>query len=297
MDANAKAPRGGAVRIRTAPRPFAVDDLRDQNGVSSSRPSRLSVAWVGAGIVALAVACSSSPPSSLSPTVAPRAPAPAEPVPVARIFPLIEGSRWVYRVRSFVRNHTYRAEVRVLGRERVESIGREGVTVVERFFGTGPGLEEEPEPVLYFFREGFLERVYLTYQAGKAVPIGFGSEETKFLPERMTPGQKWESNTVAFRVGDSFGYNVSHRHEVAFETDSVSVPAGSFDGCLRIDTHSDHGPGAGGEGDELVFWYQDWYAPGVGLVQTRQWGDEARTRERTRIELMEYEIGEERAAG
>ena len=197
----------------------------------------------------------------------------------------------MYRVRSFVRNHTYRAEVRVLGPQRVKSIGREGVTVVERYFGTGPGLEEEPEPVLYFFREGFLERVYMTMQAGEPVPIGFGSEETRFLPETLRPGQSWESNTVAFRVGDSFGYAVDHEHVVSFETDTVRVPAGGFGNTVRIDTHSDHGPGAGGAGEDLVFWYQDWYAPGVGLVLTRQWGDEERTKERTRIELLEYEPG------
>lgn len=237
-------------------------------------------------MVVAAAACSGLP-------APPRATAPVEPVPVARFFPLIEGSRWVYRIRSFVRNHTYRAEVRVLGREHVASVGREGVTVVERFYGTGPGIVEEPEPVLYYFREGFLERVYLTYQAGKPVPIGFGSEETKFLPETLAPGRKWESNTIAFRLGDDFGYSVVHGHEVAFEPETVTVPAGSFDGCVRIDTHSDHGPGAGGQGQDLVFWYQDWYAPGVGLVQTRQWSDEARSRERTRIELVEYEMGTE----
>jgi hypothetical protein len=40
----------------------------------------------------------------------------------------------------------------------------------------------------------------------------------------------------------------------------------------------------------LVFYYSDWYAPGVGLVLTRHWDDAAHERERARIELLSYSI-------
>ena len=43
-------------------------------------------------------------------------------------------------------------------------------------------------------------------------------------------------------------------------------------------------------GEELTFYYSDWYAPGVGLVLTRQWDDAKHERERTRIELMAYSV-------
>ncbi|MGH7858738.1 MAG: hypothetical protein ACREQY_15540, partial [Candidatus Binatia bacterium] len=82
-----------------------------------------------------------------------------------------------------------------------------------------------------------------------------------------------------------------HHHVVAVEPDVVRVPAGEFRDCIRIDTSSSHGPGSGGSGDELLFYYADWYAPGVGLVRTQQWGDREKRRERTRIELLDYAIG------
>ncbi len=78
---------------------------------------------------------------------------------------------------------------------------------------------------------------------------------------------------------------------MAAERETVNVPAGSFGDCIRVDSSSTEGPGSGyGPGEELVFYYSDWYAPGVGLVLTRQWDDPEREHERTRIELLTYSI-------
>jgi hypothetical protein len=210
---------------------------------------------------------------------------------VESYFPLTEHSQWTYRVQDFVKKLTYQTKVRVFGRQYVDSIQREGIGVEERYssFAGGPYLLEEQEPMLYFREKGYLNRVLLTYQAGKVVSAS-GSGDTQFLPDVLTNGATWNSNTQAFRVGD-LGFKVTFRHKVAIERETVTVPAGSFKDCVRVDTDSTEGPNSGYRpGEELVFYYADWYAPGVGLVLTRQWDDPKHDRERTRIELMAYAI-------
>jgi hypothetical protein len=213
-------------------------------------------------------------------------------IPVDSYFPLTDKSQWSYRVQDFVRNLTYQSKVRVYGTQYVDAVRREGISVEERYsnFGLGgPFVLEEQEPMVYFRENGYLNRVLLTYQAGKVVAAS-GSADRQYLPEVLTDGASWDSNTEAFRIGD-LGFKVSFRHAVAVERETVKVPAGTFDDCIRVDTASTEGPDSGYHpGEELVFYYSDWYAPGVGLVLTRQWDDAAHERERSRIELLSYSI-------
>ena len=229
--------------------------------------------------------------ASCTPTVR-KPPAESLRIPVESYFPLTDKSQWNYRVQDLVRNLTYQTKVRVYGRQYVDAVRREGITVEERYsnFGLGgPFVLEEQEPIVYFRENGYLNRVLLTYQAGKIVAAS-GSADRQYLPEVLTDGASWDSNTEAFHVGD-LGFKVSFRHAVAVERETVKVPAGSFADCIRVDTSSTEGPDSGYRpGEELVFYYSDWYAPGVGLVLTRQWDDMARERERTRIELLSYSI-------
>jgi hypothetical protein len=184
-------------------------------------------------------------------------------------------------------------KVQVHGPKYYEALGGEGIEVTERYSSEGgPFYVEESEPIIYFRNEGFLHRMFMTLQAGKLVQAS-GSGDTRYLPVVLDDGAKWESATQAFRVGggmSGLGFNVSHRHSAAIETKAVQVPAGSFEDCVRIDTYSTQGPGSGKNGEEIVFYYSDWYAPGVGLIRTEQWDDARREKERTRIELLEYEV-------
>jgi hypothetical protein len=213
-------------------------------------------------------------------------------VPVESYFPLTDRSQWNYRVEDFARKLTYQTKVRVYGRRYVAALRREGINVEERYSNLGPGgpfVLEEQEPILYFRENGYLNRVLLTYQAGEVIATS-GSGDTQFLPEVLSDGASWDSNTQAFQVGD-LGFKVSFRHTAAIERSTITVPAGNFDACVRVDTSSSEGPNSGYRpGEELVFYYSDWYAPGVGLVLTRQWDDAKREHERTRIELLSYSI-------
>ena len=54
-------------------------------------------------------------------------------------------------------------------------------------------------------------------------------------------------------VGD-LGFEVSFRHTVAVDRETVTVPAGTFKDCVRVDTSSTEGANSGyGPGEELVF--------------------------------------------
>lgn len=212
-------------------------------------------------------------------------------LPVESLFPLADRSQWTYRVQDFAKHWTYQNRVRVHGARFMDAIGREGIEVEERYSSaSGPYFVEEHEPMLYYKDAGFLNRIYLTQQGGKLVAAS-GSADSRFLPEILEEGATWDSSTVAFRVSADLGFTVMHRHVIARETSVVRVPGGSFANCIRVDTYSTNGPDSGARpGEEIAFYYSDWYAPGVGLVRTQQWDDGEHEHERTRIELLGYEI-------
>jgi hypothetical protein len=215
-----------------------------------------------------------------------------EPAPVDKYFPLTKRSRWTYRVQELRKNFDYVNRVRVFGPKFFESLKKDVVEVEESYSSTGNGvfLLEEQEPIVYFREGGYLNRVFLTQQGGKLVPAS-GSGDSRFLPETIVPGSSWDSDSQAFRVGTELGFKVAHRHSISIDPKAVTVPAGTFEDCLRIDTFSTHGPGSGREpNEELTFYYSDWYAPGVGLVKTQQWDDAEHAKERTRIELLDYKV-------
>lgn len=207
-------------------------------------------------------------------------------------FPLTDKSQWSYKVQDFVRKLTYQSTVRVYGKRYIDSIRREGINVEERYSSFGPNAPyvlEEQEPMLYFRENGYLNRMLLTYQAGKVIAVS-GSQDIQYLPEVLKDGQTWDSDTQAFKVGD-LGFKIGFRHAVAIEPSTIKVPAGDFEHCVRVDTFSTEGPNSGYRaGEELIFYYSDWYAPGVGLVLTRQYDDAKHEHERTRIELTGYVV-------
>jgi hypothetical protein len=264
----------------------------DRTGGRAGRPGPLRLCVVSIALVIGLGACSAGEPAKPEAAKSAEATKLGEPAPVDRYFPLTKRSRWTYRVQELRKNFDYVNRVRVFGPKFFESLKKDVVEVEESYSSTGNGvfLLEEQEPIVYFREDGYLNRVFLTQQGGKLVPAS-GSGDSRFLPETIVPGSSWESDSQAFRVGTDLGFKVAHRHSISIDPKSVTVPAGTFEDCLRIDTFSTHGPGSGREpNEELTFYYSDWYAPGVGLVKTQQWDDAEHAKERTRIELLDYKV-------
>jgi hypothetical protein len=258
---------------------------------SQNRTSKVRSLLFAAALAAVVVACTSPKPAVVAPV------ARDAKIEVDRYFPLTEQSQWTYRIQDFAKKWTYQNRVRVHGRRFMKELNRDGIEVEESYSSaSGPYYVEEQEPMLYYRENGYLHRIFLARQAGKLVPAS-GSGDTRFLPETIMHGTTWDSDTVAFRVGEeegALGFRIAHHHEISLDPSEVDVPAGSFRNCVRVDTLSTQAE-SGKNGEALRFYYSDWYAPGVGLVRTQQWDDEGRERERTRIELMRYEVGANRS--
>lgn len=218
-------------------------------------------------------------------------------LPVDAYFPLTANSWWTYRVEDFVGKLAYQVTFKVHGKRYVDSLEREGISVEGRYSSFGPNspyVLEEQEPMLYFRENGYLNRILLTYQAGKVISAS-GSSDIHYLPEVLKGGESWDSSTQAFRVGD-LGFKVTSRHSIVIERSTIKVAAGDFDDCVRVDTFATQ-PESASTGGELAFYYSDWYAPGVGLVLTRQFDDAEHEHERTQISLTNYSIDPSRGTG
>jgi hypothetical protein len=168
-------------------------------------------------------------------------------------FPLRPGYRWTYRVIDNNERISETVTDKALGRKYIKSLGTFGETVSEEWQGlTLDGLRTST--LVYVSERGYLDR--LSDFGGHGVLV----EERRFLPTLLTPESTWSNRLFPF-VSDTFLAEQNHR--ISFETHLVSVPAGRFSGCMRIDTDAVYQGLAGG----LHLSYIDWYAPNVGLVK------------------------------
>lgn len=217
----------------------------------------------------------------------------------ARWFPLDEGLTWRYRTELPQRKQTVDSVYRVLGRRTMSDVGlhgrrekemaREGIAV-EEHRSTYPTMWSGPNEVelsIWVTDGAWRNRVYMQYDGDALVPQA-GFEDRHVLPVELRAGLAWESETVI--VGQKAGEGYTHRHRLEREDEAIIVPAGTFRGCLRLETESVIRPEAPGK-PEIVYLYREWYAPEVGLVRMESWGDRERRDVRSRTELLEHGRG------
>jgi RNA polymerase sigma-70 factor, ECF subfamily len=98
----------------------------------------------------------------------------------------------------------------------------------------------------------------------------------RFLGSDLQVGATWEDHFAEqpdpLSWGIAEGDELVARSEIKSDDDSVSIPAGTFTHCLRVETHIE--PIAGGRSTEFTTRAYcgrrvAWYAPGVGLVKLR----------------------------
>jgi len=226
------------------------------------------------------------------------------PTPVgaaADFFPLHPEDTWVYEVVRPLRSQHTRMTVRVRGERYIAPLGRRCRLVEESYPADDASAEVttaltgklELYPVAYYSQAGFLYRALsLEYRNDELHDIGLGSSDERFLPDGLREDLTWESETTAYRLSDRVSYTVHQNHRSRLEPTAVEVPAGRFAGCIRVDTVALHnGWSVGGaDGQPVVWYYSDWYAPGVGLVRTLQSNRPDGGAPTTRIELVGYDV-------
>jgi len=211
---------------------------------------------------------------------------------IADFFPLAPNSHWEYLVSRRPHGERFRFAATVRKDPFTAPNGHPCRIVEERYGDLSP---DERFPVVYCAEGGFLHRVMsLEYRGESLEDNGLRSGEVKFLPIDLAQASAWEGLTNAYRLPDGSGFEVRQLHQVHVEAQAVEVPAGRFERCARVETtavHSAIGPDGTPVGPRIVYYYSDWYAPGVGLVRTEQRNVSAEVL--ATIELVSYEIGRE----
>ena len=210
-------------------------------------------------------------------------------------FPLAPLSHWEYVVTRQGGHDTFHFVATVQPDDFRAQDGRRCRVVDERYGDVGPA---ERFPVVYCREGGYLHRVMsLEYRGNALADTGLRSGELKFLPTDLGPAQTWEGHTSAYRQPDGSGFDVQQLHQVMPDREQVVVPAGAFSRCIRVETtaiHSATDASGAQVGPRVVYYYSDWYAPGVGLVRTEQRNADAEVL--ATIELVSYAIGHEPAS-
>ena len=214
--------------------------------------------------------------------------------PTADFFPLKTNMVWTYRVTSKSQRANYAVTDRVIGSQYVPALKITGLVVEEFYNLDRAGLR----PIVYLDQGGFLTRLsgldYVQHQI-RTPPWG-RSEEQNFLPEHLTPDQVWK-NTL-FPYGKLPGsFDVTQSHKSFIEAADVTVPAGHFKNCIRIETLAHYEGGAYAQQKQnLNLAYEDWYAPNVGLVRTIAYQGGPDGPEMERVELTRFEAVSDVAA-
>ena len=190
--------------------------------------------------------------------------------PGRELFPLQPGTLWVYEVHDFNGQVDLRRAV-VRGSFYLKSQETRG-TIVEESGGNSDELLFDVgwHPVAYYRRGEFLYRFSgLGYVGAELREFRLGLGEEKVLPNDPLAHPEWESDFEVFHVGQGIGYGVRAISNAGVAMETVTVRAGTFRDCLRVETRTvSRALPHRAEGQQVMFQYNDWYAPGVGLVKS-----------------------------
>jgi hypothetical protein len=206
--------------------------------------------------------------------------------PSAAFFPLKPRMMWTYRVESKSQRTNYVVTDMVVGSQYVPALKITG-DVVEEFYNLDrAGLR----PIVYVEKGGYLTRLsgldYVQHQIKG--PVWGRSIEEDFLPEHLTPDRSWSNKLFPYgRLPGSF--DIVQNHKSFRENGEITVPAGRFHGCIRIETQARYEGGAY-EQQKMVLKlsYLDWYAPNVGLIRTVAYQGGPDGPEMERVELLKF---------
>jgi len=221
---------------------------------------------------------------------------PVVPPPVAPsvLLPLARGNEWVYEVR-YPAGEISKLTMRVKGERYIESRGM-AATIVEES-GRIPGsarLEASSDLVAYYLRGGFIFRspLLIAREWGLEDP-GAELGDERLLPVDPEHDPAWESAYGLFEFGSRPLYEFHASSRLAPAVERVSVPAGVFERCVRVETSVSATTPNAPTARTIVHTYIEWYAPRVGLVRSRSFVTEGDSRlEVGSVELVGFRVAE-----
>ena len=189
--------------------------------------------------------------------------------PQSRYFPLEPGMTWRYDVQSTTMDGT---ETKKYVIQAGEPRSWQGETLPVR-------VTLARSRLIYRVNEQGVFRV-ATQRPDAAKPTAVGENRRTVLRYPLEPGTSWQATTetmTLYRTGppqrSEYRIKVPVNLEYTIEAtnDSVKVPAGRFDDCLRVQA-----TGIKRQYDasnyigrtDITVEQTDWYAPGVGLVKS-----------------------------
>jgi len=220
----------------------------------------------------------------------PSAPAVAAGPQQNEYFPLVDGARWVYALRSGIGSVEVTVDAR--GQQVVPGIDGPIYIMDEATEGEQFGMAERA-PVGYLRNAGYLSRyTALDYDSGGGVRSIGGEDPMWVLPLDPTPGKSWSQDTGLFQLPEGGGGSIRWTGRVEAVTD-VDVPAGHFANALRIRTEYWD---AAVSPDTPLLAYEDFYARGVGLIRSVTYNEQDTDQPPLSQELLRYEFPEASAA-
>lgn len=187
--------------------------------------------------------------------------------PSADLFPLESGHRWTYRQVVEMEDNT-----RDVGSLVLHALGPED-------FEGKPAFHRRSDDGLHYWLRrdaGGIYRVAMRHELD-AEPAK--DPAPRFvLKEPLAVGTEWQASTVAYLLKRRQGFPPEIRHEgkpvmMRYEiealNETVSVPAGRYEGCLRLRGHATMrlyaDPVAGWR--DMPLTTTEWYCRGPGLVK------------------------------
>ncbi len=173
------------------------------------------------------------------------------------------GTVWRYRVSESSEDGPYTKEVKVL-----EAGDRDGGTLVRSHVTTKVPGEEEP---YIHEEEHLLDLGYRLISSKDDERRLTFSVPMPLLPARLAPGLAFGGEYRSEAVSDEWGLEkeIGENRAKIVGLEDVTVPAGVFKDCVRIDSEYDYlTHGVIGRATDST-----WYAPGVGIVKMT-WKDD-----------------------
>jgi hypothetical protein len=207
-------------------------------------------------------------------------------------FPLTAQSTWIYQVTSKSQRSRYVVIDRVIGEQYVPALKLTGIVVDELWNLDRGGTRS----MVYYAKDGYMTRLSgLDYDHHNILAPPWGrSEDARFIPTPLVPNTSWSSTDSPYGRMPG-GFKLTQIHRTFAEQRAITVGAGDFRDCIRVETETLYQGGPYAKSKSRVkLLYADWYAANVGLVKSVARENTMEGAEVERVELIRFNTAAKR---